>query len=531
MGCCRMFPIVVLVFALSLTTSVYAQEKPETYADFFTQASVKFIAARLVGNETLGHEARDSADPNAHLPWAKSNSIETVQKDLIEKFDLMAGIMSKRGREALAGWYADICTEWSGYGVDFGGPAENDPKWEGHFRWASNPNVPLEDIKTQLRNRIVKIFASYAPTDIVVTSLQHFDVAEKQQVSELQTFSQRSTGMVLRAQQTFEVNLRNRLTDLAKAVKSGRNVPSTGSAMSIEHMDNYPNYGVNIVSPGGAVFVFGSNFGKRPGRVVIELDTPLEGRKSVELRSFTNNWSFDWEEDAIFLSVPDLPRFRDAIGARLTIHSADGGIAPISKPITLSPKLTVYQVSGAKFFLGGRGEYSSGTSTQFDMSGINQAIEADRYLFILHSPSCGRGWMRKGNDYFKHGLYLPQYMRLAKVIIYHADLTRPWLDRMQEIEGRVAREIEENGLAQLEESLGGPIIFETDFPTADWYGVRPEFAESKFGYRMLSVEWTVNCQDDSAYEGKPLTYVATFYLVGPEGYPPPTVPTDKTMPF
>lgn len=134
---------------------------PGDYANFFAWASVELLANQLNGDETFNHPARDSRDFQSHLKWAKTQSLDNVQKDLIVKVEKMVDIKGATSRRALYGWYADTCVALAAFGVDLGEPSANSSDHSVHFKWAASSSV--NTIKRNLRDRFTRIFNRYRP--------------------------------------------------------------------------------------------------------------------------------------------------------------------------------------------------------------------------------------------------------------------------------------------------------------------------------------------------------------------------------
>ncbi len=133
--------------------------KPADIFSFYAKASKEFLADRLLNGETLGSSGTDSKDYHLHYNWAKHQSKSRLKKALIDKFNKMALIQNSHGHEAKAKWYADICTEWAKYKVNFGSPAANSLDYNLHKNWARGTNVSV--LQNLIKMRIDKIFNSY----------------------------------------------------------------------------------------------------------------------------------------------------------------------------------------------------------------------------------------------------------------------------------------------------------------------------------------------------------------------------------
>lgn len=120
-------------------------------ATFYAQASVQLLANQLNPGQTLGSAGRDSKDFNFHFRWARDVKAERVndkalgrahvfklRNELVEKFKEMVRIKENMGKEALANWYAIVCTTWASYRVDFGSDEANSTNHGIHKKRAKN---------------------------------------------------------------------------------------------------------------------------------------------------------------------------------------------------------------------------------------------------------------------------------------------------------------------------------------------------------------------------------------------------------
>jgi len=126
---------------------------------FYTNSSVQLLANQLPPGQSLGKSEWDSKNPNFHTNWAKNSSPAVLKQVLIEKFKRMAQIKESEGKEALAWWYALVCTNWANYNIDFGSDDANNPDWSLHEKWGADQ--PLSVVQEQLEMRVNKIFKSF----------------------------------------------------------------------------------------------------------------------------------------------------------------------------------------------------------------------------------------------------------------------------------------------------------------------------------------------------------------------------------
>jgi hypothetical protein len=165
----RLLAVSLIAIPLISSSSV-AQERPEDVAVFYAQSSVEFLANQLPRGTSLGNPGRDSRDFEAHLAWARRQDGEVLRRELIEKFNRLAQIKAESGQEALADWYAQVCTHWSQFNVDFGNPGTNSTDPEQHFRWAVSQ--PVDVIRQQLQMRVEMIIDSYRVPRATHTDVQ-----------------------------------------------------------------------------------------------------------------------------------------------------------------------------------------------------------------------------------------------------------------------------------------------------------------------------------------------------------------------
>jgi hypothetical protein len=132
--------------------------KPTDAPSFFANASVELLAKQLSTGQTLGNQSTDSKDFNFHHNWAKIVDENMLKEALADKFSAMVDLKAKEGVEAMANWYALVCSTWANYGVDFGS-AGNSKDPAVHKNWAMGQ--PASVLKNQIKLRVDKIFASY----------------------------------------------------------------------------------------------------------------------------------------------------------------------------------------------------------------------------------------------------------------------------------------------------------------------------------------------------------------------------------
>ena len=142
--------------------------KPRTAARFYSLASAEMLADRLPSGESLGGADADNKNVRPHFEWAEGRTPNAMQRRLVEKFGKMLEIKKRQGiknepdKEALARWYAFVCSRWAQYGVDFGSPEANSKTRVDHKAWALQQGRGPAEIRQQLTMRIRKTFKSYA---------------------------------------------------------------------------------------------------------------------------------------------------------------------------------------------------------------------------------------------------------------------------------------------------------------------------------------------------------------------------------
>ncbi|HUX05886.1 MAG TPA: hypothetical protein VMX35_01110 [Acidobacteriota bacterium] len=333
--------IIVSLLACSLfiaanAASAISDDLPKDFATFFGRASVDLLAGELPAGASLGNPARDDRAFPGHYNWAVQTDPMVVFGDLIDKFKRMADIKSARGRNELGNWYASVCTQWAGYGLDYGSSAANARDRATHYNWAGSSSTSLDAVKGEISKRLLIIFSHY----------------RNQSVAELLRNS--SLTKLL-----GDVNMGDATGEQSESLPSGKDIAEAfaaaakGAAQSaadklgnlpigdvdsempwdppapgvakIKDVRADPLYRFGEIVSGAKLFIIGWNLGTRPGRAYMVFDKPINGLIQIDLQPFdSRGWAACWFDEAILARMPDIGKISDKTNGYLILELPNG---------------------------------------------------------------------------------------------------------------------------------------------------------------------------------------------------------------
>jgi hypothetical protein len=499
----------VLMIFISGTLAQVDEHRPRTFSDFFAEASIELLAAKLPPGESLGWKSRDVTDWDTHYNWAKFNDMPLVKSDLIDKFNRMVEIMARQEREKLANWYADVAVEWAEYGIDLGSETANSTDREVHKRWAMREDVGPEDIRLAIVDRIERIAAWYLQEILKDVPPERTYLARSYALSsEIQKkFSDIEQAMTIDLARSQQDAMAEGLKIFRQHVDLGMaqvKAPIDQPQAIIEGIQVYPYHGDGYMPSLAYLLVEGNNFGTEPGSAELVLDEPLAGQKRLAMLPYhADDWKRSWTEDTLALRVPLLRGLAGPRRAVLRITPARGIDRPAELPVTLIPRMTIRQISGRALF-----------EPQFrnEDSGFIELNNA--FLFVYHDPACPEG-SPGGNDLFLRDLpasFTVKKVQLTQIDPFEEDSWDQALDA-----SRRAIELVEQGFHNLLllDVADGTLEHVGQVGTSDSGGylvrvIKEPDADSP----LMVLHWENTCE--GTYAGKRLMYIVTFFILAPE---------------
>lgn len=144
---------------------------PQPTAEFYLHLSRDFLSLfPSLNREVIREEGesvrimihmgdRRNMDDPATRQYLHDETTRIIVEDLADRLTRAFEAKEQEGREALAGFYADICIDLAGRDLDFDDPLGNDRNWEAHRRWALGQ--PPSHLKEVLIKRVAKLVAWY----------------------------------------------------------------------------------------------------------------------------------------------------------------------------------------------------------------------------------------------------------------------------------------------------------------------------------------------------------------------------------
>lgn len=265
---------------------------------------------------------------------------------------------------------------------------------------------------------------------------------------------------------------------------------------------------------GDEVLLIGHNFGEKRGFITLSVNPGTRIKIPVSI--------IEWSDQYVRIRTPaKVQGVYGPMPAALEIETNGGGInyGRYGKPIGLSPKMVITNISGAKYLKRDDGG-EKGSSVE----------QAAGVLKVSHDPGCGLVGS-EGNDWFFKQHSLPGYVTL---IDYNIQVIDPNVDPDSFLDA-VIQSVKNWGELAWDIWSGN---FESAISKAVQIGKGlvtnfARFFDSKAGsYKAvlgkkpnlpgdpsLSVHWENSCT--GTYDSLPIEYLATFLVTYPEGYTAP----------
>jgi hypothetical protein len=278
-----------------------------------------------------------------------------------------------------------------------------------------------------------------------------------------------------------------------------------------------PEYGDHVNRDaavfGGELMLTGESFGHKPGKIYIELTSPLKGLRKVDLLPAFGTWQKSWKDRFIYAKVPDLKINAPTQTAMLVIEPSYGGQGTYRRPISFGPRLVYALVTGKEFL-----ELSHSAPD-------NWTEENGPLLKVFHGPDCT--WYRwfgsDGNDFFFRKKPMPANTRVVRAMIAQVDPKLPWTTWdivINEVTNLVSAfmgsplDIAEYVLGGLAKSFGQ--FFDPNIGRYDAQIRQMPSREDPEG----RVRWYTTCLAMSPACDLPVVYLSSFLVEGPAGYCP-----------
>lgn len=286
----------------------------------------------------------------------------------------------------------------------------------------------------------------------------------------------------------------------------------------ISYYNVAPIFDEGFISSGGEIWIYGTGFGKEPGKLYLDLtyhQDILELSSSLsENKLYLTVPAGGWSDNLIRANIPKITGTTGNYGiGTAIIHIKDKeSNRDTFTYATFGPKMYITMISGNDFL-------------EFDKKGNDDKTEEENNILVAtHSPDC-QWWKgpfasgNNGNDWFFKNKPLPKNVKLlrSEIRAINPDATSKELEYL-------FKELESWGKAIAEE---GPAGFMKKF---EEYLLRAisSVIDSRYGSYITSVDkeptindpsmtvhWENTCKE--TYAGVPNKYAATFMLYGPEG--------------
>jgi hypothetical protein len=278
-----------------------------------------------------------------------------------------------------------------------------------------------------------------------------------------------------------------------------------------------PEYGDHVNRDaavfGGELLLTGESFGAQRGKIYLELTTPVQGKRRIDLLPGRDNWAKSWHDRFIYARIPDLKANVPTQTAMLVIEPSYGVQGGYRRPISFGPRMIYALVPGEEFL-------------ELDRDAPDNWTDLNNpYLRVSHGPDCT--WYRwfgsDGTDHFFRNKQLPGNSRVVRALIVPVDHKLPWttwdivISEVGDLVGAF---------------FGSPLDMAAYFAKGLGMVVGQLFDSNIGTYRADvkkmpdrndptgSVRWFTTCLSFHPAQDLPIVYISSFLIEGPEGFVP-----------